>query len=166
MEGNEYHLQDGLLYKLCIPQVRRLQLMREAHTSKIARHFSVTKTVANLHRYVYQPKMQKQVARFVRGCVLCSTSKPSNKKLGLYMPLPVPSKPLESISMDFVGGFPMSCRGHDYLFVVVDYFSKMCVVILCKKTIFGREVIELSFGHVWVHFGLPSFIVYDRDRRF
>jgi hypothetical protein len=29
--------------------------------------------------------------------------------------------------MDFVGGLPMSKRGHDYLYVVVDMFNKMCI---------------------------------------
>jgi hypothetical protein len=51
MEGNEYHIQDGLLYKLgklCIPWDRRVQLMREAHTSRVVGHFGVTKTMVNL----------------------------------------------------------------------------------------------------------------------
>jgi hypothetical protein len=113
--------------------------MREAHTSRVVGNFGMTKTVVNLQWYVYWPKMQEQVENFVRGCVLCSTSKPSNQKLGLYMPLPVPNRPWESISMDFVGGFPMTHRGHDYLFIVVDHFRKMCVLIPCKKTISGRE---------------------------
>eukprot|EP00253_Pinus_taeda_P004842 PITA_04842 len=52
----EYHLQDGLLYrlyKLCVPKGDHLQLIREAHSSKVAGHFGVGKTVANLHMYVY-----------------------------------------------------------------------------------------------------------------
>ena len=51
---------------------------------------------------------------------MCETSKPSNKKLVLYTPLPVPSRTWESVLMDFVGGLPMSRKGHDYLYVVVD----------------------------------------------
>jgi hypothetical protein len=35
--------------------------------------------------------------------------------------------------MDFVGGLPMSRKGHDYLYVVVDRFSKMCILMPCKK---------------------------------
>ena len=37
------------------------------------------------------------------------------------------------VSMDFMGGFPMSRKGHDFLYVVVDRFSKMCILMACKK---------------------------------
>jgi hypothetical protein len=60
MEANEYHLYDGILYKFgifFIPWGRRIQLMREYHTSRIARHFEGTKRVANLQFYVYWTKM-------------------------------------------------------------------------------------------------------------
>ncbi|KAI5353252.1 hypothetical protein L3X38_006145 [Prunus dulcis] len=108
----------------------RLQWIREAHTSKVARHFGVEKTLLNLRRYVYWPKMHLDVSRYIRGYALCNTSKPSNRKLGLYLPLPVPSRPWESISMDFLGGLPKTKSGNDYLFVVVDRFSKMRQSIL------------------------------------
>jgi hypothetical protein len=75
--------------------------------------------------------MKAIVTKYVKGCVMCSTCKPTNRKLGLYSPLPVSSHPREIISMDFVGGLPMSKRGHDYLYVVVDRFSKMCILIPC-----------------------------------
>ena len=93
---------------------------------------------------------------------MCATSKPGNRKLGLYTPLLVPSRPWESVSMDFVGGLPMSRKKHDYIFVVVDRFSKMCILMPCKKTITA----ELYFQHVWVHFGLPTSIVSDMDSNF
>jgi hypothetical protein len=59
--------------------------------------------------------MNETVSKYIKGCVMCATSKPSNQKLGLYTPLPVPSHPWESISMEFLGGFSMSMIGHDYL---------------------------------------------------
>ena len=64
--------------------------------------------------------------------------------------------------MDFFGGLPMSRKQHDYLFVVVDRISKMCILMPCKKII----TTELYFQNVWVHFGLPTSIVSDRDSRF
>ena len=57
--------------------------------------------------------MIDNVSRFIRECYLCVTSNPSNRKLGLYTPLLVPSHPLDNISMDFVGGLLMSRKIHD-----------------------------------------------------
>jgi hypothetical protein len=96
----------------------------------------VSGRLAKLQRYVYWPKMQ-EVASFIRDCMLCCTSKPSNREQGLYSPLPVPISPWESILMEFVGGLSRTKRWHDYLYVVVDRFSEMSVLLACKKTIKG-----------------------------
>jgi len=97
---------------------------------------------------------------------MCAKSKPGNRKLGLYTPLQVPSHPWESVSMDFVGGLPKSRKGHDYLYVIVDRFSKMCILIPCNKQITIEQIAKFFFQHVWVHFRLPTFIVSNRDSRF
>ena len=107
--------------------------------------------------------MNETVSRYIKGCTMCATSKPSNRKLGLYNPLPIPSRPWESLSMDFVGGLPMSRKGHDYLYVVVDRFSKMCILTPCTKQVTAEQTAKLFFQNVWVHFGLPTSIVSNRD---
>ncbi|CAL2277905.1 unnamed protein product [Prunus armeniaca] len=127
----QFEMKDGFMFKgtlICIPNNGdRLQWIREAHTSRCAGHFGVDKTLLNLQRYVYWPWMHVDVSRFIRGCVLCNTSKPS-RKLGL--------------------------------------FSKMVILIPCKKTISGEGAAKLFFHHVWKHFGLPTSIISDRDSRF
>jgi len=64
---------------------------------------------------------------------MCAKSNPTNTKIGLYTPLRIPSHPWESVSMDFFGGYPKSRKGHDYLYVIVDRFNKMCILIPCNK---------------------------------
>jgi hypothetical protein len=103
--------------------------------------------------------MKSIVTKYVKGYVMCYTCNPTNRKLGPYSPLPVPSHPWESISMDFVGGLPMSKRVHDYLYVVVDRFKKMCILIPCKNKIIVEKTANLFFQYVWVHFGLPTSII-------
>jgi hypothetical protein len=110
--------------------------------------------------------MNESVSQYVRGCSLCATSKPRNPKLGFYTPLPVPSRPWESISMDFVGGLPRSRKGHDYLYVVVDCFRKMCILMPCTKQVMAEQTAQLFFQNVWVHFGFPKSIIFYRDSRF
>jgi hypothetical protein len=73
--------------------------------------------------------MNESVSKYIKECVMYATSNPSNKKLVLYTPLPIHSQPWESISMDFVGGFLMSMTGHDYLYVIMDRFSKIFILI-------------------------------------
>ena len=65
--------------------------------------------------------------------------------------------------MDFVGGLPMSRRGHDYLYVLVDRFIKMCILMSFTKQVTTEQTTQLFFQNVWVHFGLPKSIIYDRD---
>ena len=48
---DDHNFQNGLLYKLeniCVPKGKRLQLIREVHTSKVVGHFVVGKTISNL----------------------------------------------------------------------------------------------------------------------
>jgi hypothetical protein len=110
--------------------------------------------------------MKEIVTKYVKGCVMCSTCKPTNRKMGLYSPLFVPSHPWESISMDFVGGLPMTKGGDDYLYVVVDRFRNMCILMPCKKQITAEQTANLFFQDVLVQFGLPTSIISDRDTRF
>ena len=99
-EEFNYHIDDKLLYnlgKICIPQSERVHVIREAHTSLISGHLRVGKIVAQLQKFCYWPRMKDPMSKNVKGCVMCATSKPSNTKLRLYTPLPVPSRPCESV---------------------------------------------------------------------
>lgn len=77
------------------------------------------------------------------------------------MPLPVPSRPWDNICMDFVGGLPMSRKRHAYLYVVVDRFNKICILVPCRKKVTAEQTAHLFFQNVWVHFGLPTSIISD-----
>lgn len=68
--------------------------------------------------------------------------------------------------MDFLGGSSRTQQGHDYLYVVVNQFSKMVVLVPCKKTITNEEAARLFLQHVWTHFGFLSLIVSDCDSHF
>jgi len=47
--------------------------------------------------------------------------------------------------MEFLGALTITRKEYDYLFVVVDRFKNMCVLMPYKKTISWKEVKKIFF---------------------
>jgi hypothetical protein len=98
-----------------------------------------------LQKHFYWPKLRQEVNKYIRSCTACTISKLTTKKQGLYTPLPTPDRPWESISMDYMSGLPSTKWGNDCVFVVVDRFSKMAILVACKKSITTEATAKLFF---------------------
>jgi hypothetical protein len=169
-QWTEYMIQEGLLFKgnqLCIPKCSmRDNLLKEKHSGGLAGHFGHDKTFAQLRSSYYWPGMRTKVIKFVNRCRICQHAKGKRQNTGLYQPLPIPERPWDAISMDFVLGLPRTQRGCDSIFVVVDRFSNMAHFIPCQKTSDATHVANLFFKEVVRLHGLPRSIVSDRDTKF
>ena len=104
-----------------------------SHCSRVAGHFGVEKTVAMLQKHFYWLKLRQEVSKYIRSCTACTISKPAL------------DKPWESISMDYMLGLLSTKRGNDCVFVVVDRFSKMAILVACKKSIIAEAISKLLF---------------------
>ena len=110
--------------------------------------------------------MRDDVEAYVKTCLVCQQDKiEQNLPAGLLDPLPIPSRPWESISMDFIVGFP-KVDGFGSIMVVVDRFSKYGVFIPATKNCPAEEAAQLFFKNVVKYWGLPQSIISDRDGRF
>lgn len=150
--------------QLCIPDCSlRLLLITELHQEG---HIGRDRTLHLISSSYFWPTLRQDVERFVERCVVCQQSKGHATNAGLYMSLPVPTQPWTDISMDFVVGLPRTQRGFDFIFVVVDRFSKMVHFLPCKKTTDALHVATLFLRKIYRLHGLPLSIVSDRDSRF
>lgn len=163
-------IQNGLLFKggqLCIPKCSmRGNLIKEKHCGPMGGHFGIDKTLELVRRHYFWPKMQTYIRKFVESCTICQRAKGVSTNQGLYQPLTIPTKPWDSVSMDFVMGLPRTRQGFDNIFVIVDRFNKMAHFVPCKSKNDASHIANLFFKEVVRIHGLPSSIISDRDVKF
>ena len=110
--------------------------------------------------------MKPDVQKVCDRCITCRKSKSKVLLYGLNTSLPLPKKPMVDISMDFVLGLPRSKKERDFIFVVVDGFSKMSGFIACHKIYDVNNIIDFFLIEiVGLHRVLKS-IISDRDVNF
>src|SRR5579871_3851065 len=80
--------------------------------------------------------------------------------------MPIPSRPWQSIGMDFLMPIPESKNGHNAILVIVDRLIKMAHFISTTDKVTAKETAELFLQNVFRYHGLSDDIVSDRDPRF
>jgi RNase H-like domain found in reverse transcriptase/Reverse transcriptase (RNA-dependent DNA polymerase)/Integrase zinc binding domain/Chromo (CHRromatin Organisation MOdifier) domain/Retroviral aspartyl protease/Integrase core domain len=166
---------DGLWYSrakpnvIAVPNVKEIKqdIMRELHDCPYSGHVGETKTRKAISRRFWWPGLPKDVTHYVQTCDVCQRNKPSNQKpSGLLVPLAIPEKCWESVSMDFIVQLPLTLAECDAVLVVVDRLSKMTHLIATTTNCTAEETARLFYDNVVKLHGLPRTLVSDRDTRF
>jgi len=173
---SNYSLADGVLciqrkdsLLVCIPANSdlRLSLLHDAHDSAIAGHFGFEKTYGHLHSRFFWPSMAKDTRLYVQTCESCQRCKPSNQApAGLLQPLPIPDRPWQTVTMDFVGPLPKTPRGYNAITVFVDKLSKQVHFVPSHTEDTASQVARIFFDNIFRLHGMPTTVVSDRDTKF
>ena len=176
---SRFRWQEDLLYMdrtgelpvLCIPRTmhksRKLTeiIIDQAHQT--IGHAGSERTNKYIHKFYWWSTLSKDVAKFCLTCGTCQAVKPSTQRpMGLLHPLPIPSRPWESIGMDFIGPLPPSPEGYNFVWVVIDRLTSMVHLVALKTSATAVEVAERYLKEIVRLHGVASSIVSDRDPRF
>ncbi|KAI5316171.1 hypothetical protein L3X38_045347 [Prunus dulcis] len=110
---------DGALMvgnRLYVPHDEALkrEILEEAHSSAFAMHPGSIKMYHTLREHYWWPFMKKEIAEYVRKCLICQQVKAERQKpSGLLQPLPIPEWKWEHLTMDFVFKLPRTRNKHD-----------------------------------------------------
>jgi len=145
----------------------RAGCLKLVHSHPFSGHAGITKTTEQFQRSYWWPQWRTAVEHHVQQCDSCQRNKPTNRKpAGMLQPLPIPGRPWESVSMDFITHLPETKRGHTSIFVVVDRLTKMTHIIATFDTASAADVAQLFTDNVVKLHGWPRDIISDRDSRF
>lgn len=177
-EHRLFTVRDQLLYfknamgedVLCVPRVKLGKrvvteiVIESAHTA--IGHFGERKTGEYIRRWYWWPSLGKDVRRYCESCGVCQTTKTSSQKPpGLLHAMPVPTRPWQSIAMDFVGPFPKS-RGCDYLWVVICRLTSYVHLVPTTTRVKASDLAWLYVKEIVCLHGVAESIVSDRDAKF
>jgi len=99
-------------------------IITEFHNTPTRGHMGVAKTMERVGENFIWPSMRKDIKLFVSVCLVCQQTKNDHRKsTRLLCLLPVPARPWEDLSLDFIVGLP-PYQGHTTILVIVDRFSK------------------------------------------
>ena len=123
----------------------------------------MARTQALVGQYFKWAGLATAVEGYVRSCDACQRNKVvRHAPFGLLNPLPIPSKPWCSISLDWITDLPPS-NYHDAILVVVDRLTKQAIFIATTKSMSAADVATLFLQHVVRLHGVPESMVSDRD---
>lgn len=119
------------IWRLVIP--RALQELVVTSEHERFGHFGVFKTLSQIRKNFWWKNMGKEVKRVVLSCDLCQRTKHVNRVLeGPFCHVRT-ENPSELATVDFYGPLPRSVAGVEYIFVVLDAFSKLVKLYPIKR---------------------------------
>lgn len=165
-----YVLKDNKLFrrigddlKWVVPKASRFQLCKLNHDD--IGHFSVEKTLDKISKDFWFPKMKKFIRKYVHSCIECAYSKePSGPKEGLLHPIHKVNKPFDTVHIDHLGPFVKSARGNSYLLVLVDGFTKFCLLKPLRNLKSNLSIRSLE--EIFSIFGYPNRLISDQGSSF
>ena len=129
-------------------------------------HAGSAKVYTALRQQLFWPGMYKETKERCTTCDICQRNKqPTTKPPGHTHMLPIPTRPWDSITIDFLGPFN-SNNGYKHIMVVIDRFSSAIRLTPLKDSFTAMDVANAFTTNHYAHYGLPTSIVSDRDPRF
>ena len=172
-EKNEYmQIYENILFqkhhnnntwRIVVPNKLQSKLAKEIHQR--LGHVGVYKTSEYIKSFYTWKGLNKTIKAHVLSCDLCQRTKYPNMSMENEFKMVRADTPNELITVDFYGPLPRSRFGVEYIFVIIDAFSKYVKLYPLKKAT-TRACLKKLFDHYIPECGKPMRILSDNGTQF
>ena len=132
VEGDLLMIKGNRLYVLRTGELRQ-ELIQKCHDTLWVGHPGWQRTYALIKRGYFWSNMRDDIMQYTKTCLIYQQDKVEKAKAsGLLEPLPVPTRPWESVPLDFITHLP-KVGEYDAILVIVDRFSKYATFVPTPK---------------------------------
>ncbi|XP_050229570.1 uncharacterized protein LOC126678718 [Mercurialis annua] len=157
---------DGLLFR-CVGPKEAMLVMAEVHEGIAGAHQAGPQMRWLIHKYgFYWPKMEQDCIRYSQGCEACQKCGPIQHVPAETLHSIVKPWPFRGWAVDLIGKiYPSSSKGHTFVIVATDYYSKWVEAIPLKSPS-QESVIKFFKEYIILRHGLPETITTDQGTMF
>ena len=154
----------GSRAQLVIPLSLRDTVFNDSHHTTYWGHFGMTHTHSKIQLHYFWPGMSDFIRDKITACHKCVSRKSPVNRHQPMRHIPVSGK-FERVAMDLLDVSVISGKGHKYILVVCDYFTKYTEAYpLTDKT--ARSVADALMDKWLPTFGFPLFLHSDQGKEF
>ena len=146
----------GTRAQLVVPLSLRDTVFNNSHHTTYGGHFGMTHTHSKIQLHYFWPRMSDFIKDKITACHKCVSRKSPVNRHQPMGHVPVSGK-FERVAMDLLDVSVISGKGHKYILVVCDYFTKYTEAYpLADKT--ARSVADALMDKWLPTFGFPLFL--------
>jgi transposase InsO family protein len=149
--------------QLVVPTEFQHTVFHERHGGACGVHYSGRKIYLALKKQYYWPNMRADCERWVRSCPICAFTREPRLNIPPLQPI-VAEAPFDLVCMDILQ-LGLTLKGHKYLFVCVDQFSKF-VIAEPLQTKTAEEVATALLNRLILVHGAPRRLHSDKGKEF
>lgn len=146
-----------------VPRAFQWAIINNVHESLM--HLGWEKTLEKVFSHYWFPHMNKYVRKFVENCITCRLSKCHSGRVQAELhSIPKVTVPWHTIHIDATGKLSGKNDTKEYVFVLIDAFTKYTILYHTKNIDSSNAIQALKYSVSL--FGAPSRVIADQGRCF
>jgi hypothetical protein len=170
---DNYEIIDGLLFRkrtldspvIVIPDRYKEVMLYRFHSSIEGMHLGVAKVTNSLLNICWWAGLRKDVERYITQCDSCTQIKNPHRRIKVPMKTQFAQFPLETVSTDIAGPFPITKRGNKWILVIIDAFTRYADIIAMPDA--RAETVARVLVEEWItRYGISVNLLSDQGANY